>query len=211
MSGNNRNRRNWTKGLTLVMLIAVAGAVIGTMGNSQETTTDRAYFRNSAGSVLFDHGKHSTSAESCAQCHHELYSAAQATSCEECHDEGFSPDEFEHAELKEAHSRDCSKCHEESGAEVKPVSCRECHPGAQPSETQTNSCMECHDDDSYTPEMMEHDEYLEVEDHSCLGCHTPQTVSQVYHTNCTSCHLETSPEKFSSADGEVTCGACHLQ
>lgn len=209
MSGNKQKPINWTKGLTIVMLVAVAGAVIGCLAGVQETDTDRVFLVNSAGSVLFDHGKHIESAESCAVCHHELYSAAQATSCEDCHDEGFTAEEFNHARLKEAHNRDCSKCHEESGADNEPASCRECHPGVQTSETQTNSCQECHDDD-YTPDMMEHDEYLEVEDHSCLGCHTPQAVSQVYHTNCTNCHLETLPDRFTIADGEVSCGACHL-
>ncbi len=212
MSGNNQNRRNWTKGLTIVFLVAVVGGVIGSLGNSKEVTTDRSYFRNTAGSVLFDHGKHSSSTESCAACHHELYSAAVSTSCEDCHDEGMSADEFDHAELKEAHSRDCTKCHEEAAPGIKPTaSCRECHPGAQPSETQTVSCMECHDDDSYEPAMMGHDEYLEVEDHTCLGCHTPQTVSQVYHTNCTNCHLETLPDRFTTSGGDVSCGACHLR
>lgn len=211
MSGNTQNRRNWTKGLTIVLLVAVAGAVIGSMGNGKETTTDRAYFRNSAGAVLFDHGEHKSSAESCAQCHHELYSAAQATSCDDCHDEGFTAEDVDHATLKEAHSRDCSKCHEESGEGIEPGSCRECHPGAQPSDTQTVSCQECHDDDSYEPAMMGHDEYLEVEDHTCLGCHAPQTVSQVYHTNCTNCHLETVPDRFTINGGDVSCGACHLR
>lgn len=211
MSGNNQNRKNWTKGLTILSLVVIVGAVIGCLANSKEVTTDRVYLRNSGGSVLFDHGKHSQAAESCAQCHHDLYSAAQATSCEECHDEGVVAEDFSHARLKEAHNRDCARCHEEIAEEKKPASCRECHPGMQPSETNTNSCLECHDDDSYTPDMLEHDEYLEVEDHSCLGCHTPQAVSQVYHLNCTSCHLETLPERFTTSGGDVSCGACHLQ
>lgn len=210
MSGNNHNRKNWTKSLTLVMLVAVVGAVIGCMGKVDETTTDRVYMRSSNGSVLFDHGKHSTAAESCAKCHHELYSAAQTTSCQDCHDEGLDAEEFNHAQLKEAHSRDCSKCHEETGTDVKPVSCRECHPGMQTAEKNTNSCQQCHDDD-FTPDMLEHDEYLEVEDHTCLGCHTPQSVSQVYHLNCTNCHLETLPDRFANKGGDVSCGACHLR
>lgn len=208
MSGNKR--KNWTKALTIVMLVTVTGAIIGCLTNVQEVKTDRVYLMSSAGSVLFDHGKHSRSAESCAQCHHDLYSATQATSCADCHDEGYVADEFNHARLKEAHNRDCSKCHEEAETVVKPTSCRTCHPGHQPSEAQTNSCLVCHDDD-YTPDMLEHDEYLEVEEHTCLGCHTPQAVSQVYHTNCTSCHLETLPDRFTTPGGDVSCGACHLR
>ena len=210
MSGNNHNRRNWTRSLTIVMLVAVVGAVIGCMAKKEAPTTDRRYFRNTAGSVLFDHGQHSSSADSCAKCHHDLYSAAQATSCKECHGDDVDPSEFQHAELKEIHSRDCSKCHKESGKETKPLSCRECHPAAQPSETQTNKCSQCHDD-SFTPDMMDHDDYLDIQDHTCLGCHTPQAVSQVYHTNCIHCHLETLPDRFTSKGGDVTCGACHLR
>lgn len=210
MSGSNQNRKNWTKSLTIVMLVAVVGAVIGCMGKTDETKTDRVYLRSSAGSVLFDHGQHSQTEESCAKCHHDLYSAAQATSCADCHDEGFEAEEFDHAQLKEAHNRDCSKCHEETGTDIKPISCRECHPGMQPAEKNTNSCQECHDDD-FTPDMMQHDEYLEVEDHTCLGCHTPQSVSQVYHLNCTNCHLETLPDRFANKGGDVSCGACHLR
>ncbi len=210
MSGNNQSRKNWTKSLTIMMAIAVVGAVIGCMADKKAVNTDRLYFENSAGAVLFDHGKHNDSVESCAQCHHDLYSAAQATSCQECHDDDIVADEFKHAELKEIHSRDCAKCHEVVDEQAQAASCRECHPGMQPSETQTNSCTECHDD-SFTPDMLEHDEYLEVEDHSCLGCHTPQAVSQAYHTNCTSCHLETLPDRFTTAGGDVSCGACHLR
>lgn len=176
MSGNNRNRKNWTKGLTILMLVAVVGAVIGCLAKVDETKTDRVYLRSSAGSVLFDHGKHSKAAESCAKCHHELSSAEQVTSDED----------------------------------IKPASCRECHPGMQPAEKNTISCQQCHDDD-FTPDMLEHDEYLEVEDHTCLGCHTPQSVSQVYHLNCTNCHLETLPNRFTNKGGDVSCGACHLR
>lgn len=210
MSGNNRGRRNWTPTLTVATLVALAAAIFGCMAGGETKTTDRAYFQSSAGSVLFDHGEHGRSIGSCAPCHHDLYNAEQATSCEECHDDGVEADEFEHAELKEIHSRDCSKCHQESGEEDQAASCRECHPGKQESEQRTLSCTECHDD-SFSPDMMAHDEYMDAGEHTCTGCHAPRSVSESYHTNCTPCHLESSPDRFAEADGAVKCAACHLR
>lgn len=210
MSGRNVERPKWTRSLTGIAVAAAAAALVGFLADGKAVTTDRQYFRSSAGSVLFDHGKHSTSAESCAKCHHDLYAAEQAVTCQECHDDELEPSEFSHGELKEIHSRDCAKCHEQVGEADQAMSCRECHPGMQESKVNTLSCTECHEDD-FTPDMMAHDEYLEVSDHTCTGCHAPKSVSEVYHTNCTSCHLETSGARFANADGDVLCGACHLQ
>jgi len=211
MSGNLRKRRNWIRSLTIVAIVAGAGAVLGSLAPQEPVTTERLYLQSSAGSVLFDHGKHSSDAESCAVCHHDLYGAEPVTACIECHDEGFSADDISHTRLKEIHSRDCSTCHEQSREDDQATSCRECHSTTQDSDTRTVSCTECHDDDSYSPEIMEHDEYLEIDDHSCLGCHAPSTVSEVFHTNCSNCHLETAPDRFATDGGEVSCGACHLR
>lgn len=210
MSGKPRGRKNWTLSLTVAVLAAVAAVVIGCMSGTDTVTTDRVYLNSTAGNVLFDHGKHNGEIDSCASCHHDLYNAEQATPCAECHDDEVEPDEFEHSELKEFHGRDCSTCHEQTVDDDQAASCRSCHPGFQESEVRVVGCTECHDDD-FEPEMMEHDEYLEIEDHSCLGCHTPGSVSEVFHTNCTSCHLQSAPERFTNADGTVMCGACHLR
>ena len=210
MSGSHRKRRNWIRSLTVVTIIAGAGAVLSGFFPNEPAATNRLYLQSSAGAVLFDHSKHSSNAESCAVCHHELYSAEPVTACIECHDEGFSADDVSHERLKEIHSRDCSTCHEQNSDNVEPISCRECHPGAQQSEPDSISCTECHDDD-YSPEIMEHDEYLEIEDHTCLGCHSPGTISEVFHLNCSNCHLETAPDRFATDSGEVSCGACHLR
>ena len=209
MSGNVRVRRNWARSLTIVLIVAVAGAIIGCLADGKKTNTHRLFFQSTAGAVLFDHGKHSQSADACAQCHHDIYSATQATACTECHDADVKADDFEHDNLKEIHSRDCSRCHQVK-EEAKPDSCRTCHPGSQPSTTPLVNCTECHDD-SFSPEMLEHDEYLDIEAHTCQGCHAPRSVSEAYHTNCTSCHLENAPARFSGADGKVVCGACHLR
>ncbi|TKB27539.1 hypothetical protein FCL47_05225 [Desulfopila sp. IMCC35006] len=168
MSGNIRGRKNWTRSLTVAVIIAICAVVIGCMVKGKTNKTDRLYFKNTAGAVLFDHGAHGQLADSCVTCHHNI------------------------------------KTENEAG------SCRECHPGVQASETKTLACITCHDD-SYTSDMMEHEEYLEIEDHSCLGCHTPISVSSAYHKNCSDCHLKNSPEKFTTANGELLCAACHLR
>jgi hypothetical protein len=210
MSGNNRGRRNWTPTLTIATLVALAAAIFGCMAGEESQSTDRAYFQSSAGAVLFDHGKHGQTIGSCTPCHHDLYSAEPATSCKECHDDSVEADEFEHAELKEIHSRDCSKCHQDRGEKVQAVSCRECHPDTQESEKRTLSCTECHDD-SFSADMMAHDEYMDAGEHTCKGCHAPRSVSESYHTNCTPCHLESAAERFAKDDGAVKCAACHLR
>lgn len=209
MSGNIQGRRNWTLSMTVALLVAVAAAVIGCMTRNDEVVTDRLYLKSTAGNVLFDHGTHSDTTDSCAACHHDLYGAAQAVSCENCHDD-VEPADFEHAELKEFHTQDCATCHEQTADEDQATSCRNCHPGFQESEARTVSCNDCHDDD-YEPEIMEHDEYLEIDDHSCLGCHTPGSISEAFHASCTNCHLEAAPDRFAHADGSVMCSGCHLR
>lgn len=210
MSGNNLVRRNWTISMTVALLVAVASVVIGYMTGSETVATDRLYLKSTAGNVLFDHGKHNETVESCAACHHDLFGAAQATSCEDCHGDEVEPADFEHASLKEIHGRDCITCHEQKGDDDQAISCRSCHPGIQESEERTVSCTNCHDD-SYETDMMEHDEFQEIEDHSCLGCHKPASRSEAYHTSCTSCHLREAPDRFANNDGSVMCSACHLR
>ena len=210
MSGNKRGRRNWTLSLSVAVLAASAAAVFGSMAANKPVTTDRLYFNSTAGSVLFDHGRHNEEADSCASCHHDLYGSRQATSCEKCHGDEVDPVDFDHSELKEFHERDCSSCHEQAADDDQAASCRSCHPGAQENEARTLDCTQCHDD-GYDPAMMEHDEFLEIEDHSCLGCHTPGSVSEAYHTSCTGCHLQAVPERFTNTDATVKCSGCHLR
>lgn len=209
MSGNPYGRRNWTHSLTIVLIFAAVATFVGYFIPESPAETERIYLQNTAGPVLFDHGQHAMLAESCASCHHPLYSSEVSTSCEECHGEDMFAEDFTHAELKEIHGPDCSQCHEQLVSDDLAVSCRQCHPTIQHSESSIVSCAECHDD-SYSPDFMTHEEYLEIEEHTCLGCHAPGSLSEVYHASCTHCHLESSPEKFTLADGEVSCAACHL-
>lgn len=209
MSGSINGRRTWTLSITVALLVAAAAAVIGLMTGDTSIATDRYYLKSSAGNVLFDHGTHGETADSCATCHHTLYDAAQAISCEECHDD-VEPEDFEHAELKEFHARECSTCHEQTVDDDQAASCRSCHSAIQESDVRTLSCSECHDDD-YEPGMISHDEYQEIEDHSCLGCHTPGAVAEAYHTSCTDCHLEYAEERFALNNGGVNCSGCHLR
>ena len=210
MSGNFPRRRNWTPSLAIALLVAVVAAAVGWLADSPATATDRMYFRNTAGAVLFDHGAHSGNADSCATCHHTLYDGAQASTCASCHDDSYGPDDIAHQRLKQLHGNDCATCHAQSREDDEALSCRTCHPASQASETRTQNCTECHDD-SFSPEMLSHDEYQEIEDHTCLGCHTPGAVSEVYHANCTPCHQQAAPEQFTTAGGEVNCGSCHLR
>ena len=116
---------------------------------------------------------------------------------------------FDH-EMHSQVTDSCVECHHTITADAEATSCRDCHSDTQPSKNQPVNCESCHDD-SYSPEMMVHDEYLEIDEHTCLGCHSPRSVSDAYHTNCTTCHLETSRERFTKVDGDVLCGACHLR
>lgn len=195
--------------MTVALVVAAGIAAIGSLVGEKSAATDRYYWEASAGNVLFDHGQHSETAESCAGCHHTLYGAALAISCEECHDD-YEAEDFEHAELKEFHGRDCSNCHEQVADDDQAASCRDCHLAVQESETHSISCAECHDDD-YLPAMMAHDGYLEIEDHSCLGCHSPRAIAETYHTSCSDCHLEKAPDRFAHSDGSANCSGCHLR
>ena len=210
MSGNLRGRRNWTRSLTTVFIVAAAAVMGGYLIDGTAVETDRIYLRAAAGPVLFDHGAHGEYAQSCAVCHHPLYAAAQATACSDCHDDDRQSDTYDHASLKELHNQDCSQCHEQQEADDQATSCRQCHPSVQQEEQAVVSCASCHDD-SYTPDLMSHDEYLAIDDHTCLGCHAPRPRADAYHASCSDCHLDAAPQRFAHADGEVLCGACHLR
>ncbi len=210
MSGNLQDRRNWTRSLTVVFAVALVAVITGSLFDGVADGTDRVYLRNTAGAVLFDHGAHGQYVDSCAVCHHPLYSAAQATTCADCHDDERAADEFSHGELKDLHASDCSLCHQQQAEDNQAASCRQCHRAIQQSETSSLACTTCHDD-GYSPELLSHDEYVEIDDHSCLGCHAPRSLADSYHTSCSDCHLDTAPERFAQADGAVQCGVCHLR
>ena len=210
MSGNWRNRPNWTLSMTVVVLAALAAAFVGSVTTEEPAAAERFYLRNSAGSVLFDHDKHQETVDSCAACHHDLLGSGAGISCAECHGDDVDPADFEHAELKEYHEANCLNCHEQEKEDTEALSCRSCHPAVQENEPGFNGCSDCHDD-GYEPDMLEHQEYLEIEDHSCLGCHTPESTSEAYHAGCFSCHIEESPERFLNQDSTVNCGGCHLR
>jgi len=193
-----------------VLLIALAGTIIGYFVATSETDTDRKFFQSTAGAVLFDHGEHGEAAGSCVVCHHNLYSAELAVSCQDCHDEDVKARDVEHSSLKQIHSYDCSMCHEQQQDDKLAVSCRDCHSSTEASQTLADSCIDCHDD-GYTADMLEHNEYQEIEEHTCQSCHNTRSVADAYHANCSQCHLENSSERFSEANGDVKCAACHLR
>lgn len=208
MSGDTRGRRNWTLSITLVFSLAAVAAAIGVSAPAPEGGSERFYLNNSGGPVLFDHGKHSEAAESCGSCHHDLLSSAAEIACSQCHGDDVAPEDLDHDEMKELHGYTCTTCHMEENDT--PSSCRSCHPGAQPSDLRVVGCTECHEE-GYDQEMLSHTELLEIEEHDCMGCHRPTSLSETYHSSCTPCHLESSPERFADAGGEIVCGACHLE
>lgn len=210
MSGNWRDRQNCTLSLTIAIIVAGVAAVIGSVAIDEPAATERFYLRNTAGAVLFDHGKHRDNIDSCAQCHHDLYGSLVITSCEGCHDDEIEPADFEHSELKEFHDSNCSACHEQEAEDNQADSCRNCHPGTLKNEAGTVECSHCHDD-SYDQDMLDHAGFVEIEDHSCLGCHQPESLSETYHAGCVSCHIEESPQRYANDDGTVKCGGCHLR
>jgi len=180
------------------------------MSEEENSVVDRLYLKSSAGPVLFDHSKHSNLVGTCATCHHDLLSSQLATTCSECHDDDVEPDDYDHAELKDIHSGECLTCHDQSQDDDQSMSCRNCHLTTTENTVGFNGCQSCHDDD-YTADMMDHEEYIEVEDHTCDGCHTPKKISETYHDNCTPCHLESAPQRFGDSEGKTVCGACHLR
>lgn len=210
MSGNWRDRPNWTLSMTMALVAAAAAVGIGVFFDRDPAAAERFYLSSSAGSVLFDHKRHQETTDFCGACHHDLLGSGSEISCFECHADEIEPEDYEHAELKEFHGSDCSQCHEQNKDDAEAVSCRSCHPAAQKEEPGTVACSACHDDE-YEADMLEHQEYLEIEDHSCLGCHEPESVSEAYHNGCFSCHIQASPERFLNADSTVKCGGCHLR
>lgn len=210
MNGSSRKRPNWTFSITIALVLAASAAVIGSLREVESSDVDRLYLRSTAGPVLFDHGRHQENVGDCVSCHHDLLSAAQAVACGECHDDDMQAEDFDHPELREYHGGECVKCHEQNRDDEEAVSCRSCHLPSSAQKTGFLGCSDCHDDD-YTPDMMDHGEYEEIEEHTCDGCHAPESISETYHANCTPCHLESSPQRFGDVDGKAVCGACHLR
>ncbi|THB70015.1 MAG: hypothetical protein D6B25_20680 [Desulfobulbaceae bacterium] len=210
MNGNVPGRQNWTRSLTVLLLIAAVATIAGYLMHVEADAKGRFYLTSSAGSVLFDHTEHSQILDSCAQCHHEQYSAEFIFGCIDCHDDDLSPETFAHEELITLHDRSCDKCHPSNAEQTSPSSCRQCHPAVQAEEKQSPVCLECHDED-YTPGMVSHDELVEIEAHQCGDCHASRSISEAYHSNCIPCHLKSAPQKFAQEDGTIVCGTCHLR
>lgn len=199
------------KARVLIVLTLVAGlvGVAGYWVESEPTDTDRYYLRNSGGAVLFEHQAHVDLVDGCESCHHDLLLSDSRQACSDCHGEDVVADDFDHDDLKAIEAHTCGVCHQVNElAEAK--SCRHCHPSVQEVDLQIVSCAECHDAD-YTPDLLTHDEMLEVDGHLCEGCHNPRAINVVYHEQCNRCHLIENPKLFAAEDGSGRCEICHLK
>lgn len=198
------------KTITLIILTIVCFLVGSATYYFEESpqNTDRYYIDNSGGAVLFEHGVHGDQSESCADCHHPLFSVTDMTSCSECHDEDVLAEDFSHKEMIEIEDHNCSFCHPVN-EDVQPQSCGSCHPKLQEESEAVINCMECHDD-SYTADLLTHDEMQEIEDHTCEGCHNAKSLSDSYHKQCNGCHAKENEELFIDSEGKTKCSACHL-
>lgn len=208
MSGKNKNP-NRTMPLIVVTIIAGLIGIFGFLTESPTQPTDRYYFKNSGGAVMFDHKQHDENTESCGDCHHEVLFADERMPCSDCHDDDFDPADFSHDEFMDVESHTCITCHL-TDENLKPQSCTSCHPDVQEAEQLNIPCMDCHDDD-YETDLLTHDEMQEIEDHSCESCHNMQAVSNVFHQSCTRCHLIENQARFLTAERKVKCEACHLK
>ncbi len=205
MNGRKQSHRI----LIVVTAICLITGIISSYFSGTAVSGERYYLSNSGGAVLFNHAQHVSDSESCADCHHTLYTVSDMTQCTDCHDEGFSAEDFTHQELNEIEGHRCSFCHMVDKARTA-MSCRKCHMKIQESAITTHTCAECHDD-SYTQELMSHDEYQEIEGHTCEGCHQASSLSDVYHGQCSSCHIREQEDRFTDNEGQVRCNACHLK
>lgn len=197
--------------ISIIVLVSVSIVVgFGSLFlQPKEIKKDRYYYPNSAGAVLFEHKKHADEVGECAACHHELLKAAETIPCTECHDDDFNPADFSHAEMKEIESHTCTTCHQVNEL-AKSQNCRVCHETQYEEKKDIVLCKECHEE-SYHKDLMTHDELAEVEEHSCDGCHYSRAISNVYHEQCSACHIIENEEKFTTADGKISCKACHLK
>ena len=94
-----------------IIILTIACFLIGSatyLFEEAPADTGRYYIENSGGAVVFEHDRHSEQAESCADCHHPLFSVTEMTTCDECHDDDFMAEDFDHEELKEVEDHQCS-------------------------------------------------------------------------------------------------------
>lgn len=209
MNGDNRKAKRPYPLIVLTVLAGLIGVAGFWAGADSPAGSDRFYFRNSGGAVLFEHNNHIDEADGCESCHHNLFLSDSRNECTDCHDDGMSAEDFTHADLKEIDGHSCAGCHQLNET-IEAGSCRQCHPAAQESDERLIACSTCHDDD-YTPDMLTHDEMQEVEGHECDGCHNISTASGAYHEQCSGCHLQQNPDKFAATEGGVRCEQCHLK
>ncbi|MBN2366532.1 MAG: hypothetical protein JXL67_10225 [Calditrichaeota bacterium] len=200
-------------GKITVLLILLAGMAIllGTAGYllpEHKKNTDRYYFQNSAGAVLFDHQFHTEQAEECAVCHHPLLLSSEKNECSMCHDPEMSPEYFEHADLIEIPGHSCVTCHAVSDSRS-PQNCRSCHQKGNTSGQLIISCDNCHDD-SYNPESFSHDDLVDIHEASCEGCHNARGTDEAYHQQCNRCHRKEAEDRF-VVKNEIQCNMCHLK
>ena len=210
MNGRGRYKN---EAVSLILLTAFAGitGVVGYLSEDAipETNRSRLYMPNRGGAVLFEHEAHIPRAESCQTCHHDALSANSLRACSVCHGELYEDEAFGHDDLKEILEHTCDTCHLiKQSAPIQ--SCRICHPVVQEANERILPCSECHDE-TYTGDMLTHDEMQDIEAHDCDSCHVARAVGDIHHAACNRCHLRTDPEKFSDAQGKPLCYMCHLK
>lgn len=200
------------KKLLVLILLTVLAFIVGFMGylsTAESSSGNRFFMHNKGGDVLFEHSQHQQTVENCAGCHHEILSADERVECNECHDD-MEAEYFTHADLKQVESHQCVTCHKIDETR-NPQNCKACHAKNQDEETKGVDCLKCHDDPEYNADLLNHDEFCEIEGHECTGCHNPQSSEGVYHQQCNDCHRLENENYFFEPDGSVRCQACHLK
>lgn len=199
------------KRLLLIIISIIAGmtGIAGYLLPEKAESSDRMYFQNAAGAVVFGHKAHADLVGSCASCHHDLIRATDRASCDNCHEEHFKAADYTHDIFTAVEAHECSFCHTiANDAQAQP--CGQCHPKSQEAETSTTACNSCHAD-SYTPDLMGHSMLTEIHSDECGNCHNPSSKQVAYHNQCNACHLEQKPDLFRLTDGSTQCERCHLK
>jgi len=200
--------------LILLVIVATILALVGYRQAPAAVVTERHFFENSGGAVVFDHQQHADVTEGCESCHHHLVRGEQYTECLDCHDDSYSAADFTHTELLEIKDHECNYCHE-LHEDRSPQTCRQCHAPVQDASPPTLNCSECHDfeaDDAYIVDLdLSHEDLLDIHEEDCSTCHQPQSISAAYHLQCISCHEQKAAMIFGKNAAEWDCQACHLK
>lgn len=223
--------------ILVVFAITTIISVIGYfLPEQKEEIPTRVLFKNTGGTVVFDHKVHAEKYDiACIECHHEMATVGETAEinasildCGSCHGVDFNADYIASHEELFTSPFQCATCHHlqydktdwghKLHAEDMGLDCYTCHHDDESITNKEENCASCHKAEAYEYTKDSIKRFLpslkDAVHARCMDCH--QDYYDEGLAGCNSCHTDISSRDkltqgmpFEVKESQGTCASCH--